>query len=286
MVPPGELAEQGGDTILGRNHRDATTGVLAFQLGRHHAPAGGGPGPPVDRHHAPGQPAVPQPGQAVEGVVGRRVVGLPGVAEDSRDASEEHQEAQLRAPVERGDQGAGTVHLCPEDPGEALRRLVGQHLVLEHAGAVDHAVDTLPAVVDLPDDPADCLRIADVDAVVPHRGAQWQEGLERGSDLTGGEDPPHRRLHLGRRPDALGQQGLTQRWPVERRRHVGVLGALGRWRPADDLDVAPGGPGEGDGAGGGDAAAAAGEHHHGLGTQADLFDRPQEGAGMGRGSKW
>ena len=285
MVPPGQLAEQRGDAILGRNHRDAPTGVLAFQLGRHHAPAGGGPGPPVDRHDAPGQPAVPEPGQAVEGVVRRRVVGLPGVAEDSGDASEQHQEAQLRAALQGGEQGAGTVHLCPEDPGEALRRLVHQHLVFEYAGAVDHAVDALPAVVDLPDDPVDRLRIADVDAVVPHRGAQWQEGLERGSDLAGGEDPPHRRLHLGRRPDALGQQRLTERGPVERRCHVGVLGALGRGGPADDLDVAPGGPGEGDGAGGGDAAAAAGEDHHGLRTEANLVDRPQEGVGMGRCSE-
>ena len=99
------------------------------------------PRTPVDRDDARRPAAVELLGELVEDLAGGGVVGLAAVAEAARDRAEEDEEAQIVS----GAAAAASVRAAPafvaSTRSNELEFLVAHELVLDHAGAVDDAVD-------------------------------------------------------------------------------------------------------------------------------------------------
>ena len=98
-----------------------------------------GPRPPLDG--LPGKaPRPPVERQPVEERVRRRVIRLPGAAEQPRETREQHEEAELQ-PERRPVEMPSAQHLRPEHPLKARPVLVRQRGVRQRSHAVDHPAE-------------------------------------------------------------------------------------------------------------------------------------------------
>ena len=174
---------------------------------------------------------------------------------------------------------ACAVDLGGEDPGEGRRVLLPQQLVLDGSGAVHDAVESAVTRAYVMDDSAYGIEVGDVRRVIAHGSGRAGEGGERAADLAGGEDAGRGRLDLRGGAQALPDEGRAQGDPVMGVGDGRVLGVVGRWRAADEFDVAAGGFGEGDGRTGGDAAGAAGQQHHRVAPDRERGRRFADGRG-------
>ena len=153
-----ELVDQhpraGGDV----DQRDAAPGELLLERRRH---ADAGPGAPVDREHAGRPGRVELAREPGERLAGRGVVGLAAVAEAAGHGAEQAQEAQALGPQPLGQRPRRT-GLRGDDAAQRVERLVGDQPILDHARAVDHAVEPAVAGVDALDQRAERVGVGDV----------------------------------------------------------------------------------------------------------------------------
>ena len=119
----------------GRDHPQAAAAEVPFEVGDHPDARPRAP----DHRDDPARPAAVEPDrQLVQGLVGRRVVGLAPVAEPAGDRREERGEPERLGPEQPGEV-QGAVELGAEHAVERLGRLVAEQLVLDHPRAVDQA---------------------------------------------------------------------------------------------------------------------------------------------------
>jgi hypothetical protein len=134
--------------------------------------------------------------QLVEHLVGGRVVGLAAIAEGARGRPEEGEEAQaLGAQDAREHEGA--LGLRVEHAVERLGRLVEGELVLDHAGAVDHAVEPAMLAVHTIDQRPHRRFVTRVGLAVADGAAGLRDAGEVRADLAVLEQTLVRALHLG-----------------------------------------------------------------------------------------